>query len=93
MMVPRMRRGVLHAAPLIRGRSKRRVWNGPGSAKQRYTPHRARDTAFALRDASLRDAPQGEGRLMIGTHSIHAAMIFFAACVRKPDRVKPSFSA
>ena len=30
-------------ALLIRGRSKLCAWNGPGSAKQRCTPHRARD--------------------------------------------------
>ena len=39
----RLRRAM---ALLIRGRSKLFVWNGPGSAKQRYTLHRVRDTRF-----------------------------------------------
>jgi hypothetical protein len=33
--MPRTRRGIFYAAPLIRGRPKHRVWNDPGSASQR----------------------------------------------------------
>jgi hypothetical protein len=52
-VVPRMRCGALDAAPLIRGRSKLGVWKGPGSAKQRCTLRRARDTGdLILRDAA-----------------------------------------
>jgi hypothetical protein len=49
-----------YAASLIRGRSTLRILDGPGSAKQRFTLHRARD--IILRDARKMRAPQDEGR-------------------------------
>ena len=49
-----------YAASLIRGRSILRILDGPGSAKQRFTLHRAWD--IILRDARKMRAPQDEER-------------------------------
>src|SRR3978361_1378365 len=43
-LVSRTRCGILHAAPQSRDRTKRRCLYDPGSAKQRCTLHRARET-------------------------------------------------
>jgi len=46
--LPRTQCGILHAAPLSRGHSKRSVRYGPGSATHRFALHRARDTLIKL---------------------------------------------
>ena len=60
--VPLMRCG-MQCRSADPGRSKFRVWKGPGSAKQCYTLHRAPDMRnLILRDARKMRAPQDEER-------------------------------